>query len=508
MRIKFRKCWKIGRLKVYHLFYLKRKKIATTSNKETGFKYVEIMKRLSTIYYDNTYRNDQRKIIVNGERYYMYRTIDLCAGIGGIRCGFERTGHFKNVLSAEIDEYAARTYEHIFNENPRNDLTSKEFKDKVAGCNYDVLLAGFPCQPFSSQGNLDGFSDPTKGTIFFHLKQIIKRTRPKVIFLENVQNIVSHDKKKTIKIIIDSLEKKLNYKVVGVTYAEDGGVIYNKDSFVRNTKDFGLPQNRPRAYFIAFDREVYGTLLDKKDFKNELPRKLNERLSNNPYLNHNLQDILEDKVDLHYYMSASYLETLEKHAQRQKEKGNGYGYYILNSPEHHREYANTIMATGGSGKERNLIIQPMPAHTEKEEKLLKKKRGLNGKNVRIMTPSEWGRLQGFIGYGFVDSKTGKDTFSFPSNVPESQQYKQFGNSVSISVIETMADYIYEQLQNLNRNFEVILRNIDKKENGISRKSIIEGLNKKPGNASYILRKLGMEGKIKRDSESKKYHFVD
>lgn len=91
----------------------------------------------------------------------MYRTIDLCAGIGGIRCGFERNGNFKKLLSAEIDEYAARTYEHLYHENPRNDLTSKEFKEKVAKCKYDVLLAGFPCQPFSSQGMVRNIWDCT-----------------------------------------------------------------------------------------------------------------------------------------------------------------------------------------------------------------------------------------------------------------------------------------------------------------------------------------------------------
>ena len=103
----------------------------------------------------------------------MYRTIDLCAGIGGIRRGFERTGHFQNVLSAEIDEYAARTYEKNFNgDNPRNDLTTDEFKDMAEEIGCDVLLAGFPCQPFSSQGNQEGFNDPLRGTIFFHIGEI------------------------------------------------------------------------------------------------------------------------------------------------------------------------------------------------------------------------------------------------------------------------------------------------------------------------------------------------
>ena len=440
----------------------------------------------------------------------MYRTIDLCAGIGGIRKGFCRTEHFYNVLSAEVDEYAARTYEHLYHENPRNDLTTPEFKDLVDETGYDILLAGFPCQPFSSQGNLDGFDDPTKGTIFFHLKRIITRSRPKVIFLENVQNIVSHDKKKTIRIIVDSLEKKLDYKLVGVTYNEDGSLAYNKDSFVRNTKDFGLPQNRPRAYFIAFDRKLYGTLLETDGFINELPRGLNPRLSSHPCLNKKLNDILENRVDLHYYMSATYLETLEKHAKRQKEKGNGYGYYILNSQEHRREYANTIMATGGSGKERNLIIQDIPEFTPEEEAALHKKGGLNRKNIRIMTPEEWGRLQGFIGYGFVNPETGIDEFSFPDSVPESQRYKQFGNSVSISVIETMADYIYEQLTFFNKHYEVVLQNLAQQDNYLTRGSVMHCLDISGQRASYILKKLSNKGILQRSGEGRnaRYYLLE
>lgn len=439
----------------------------------------------------------------------MYRTIDLCAGIGGIRQGFFRTGHFTNVLSAEVDEYAARTYEHLYRENPRNDLTAPEFKKKVAKLNYDILLAGFPCQPFSSQGNLDGFKDRTKGTIAYHLKKIIQLTRPKVIFLENVQNIVSHNNGDTIKTIVDSLEKLLDYKLVGVTYKEDGSLVYNKDSFVRNTKDFGLPQNRPRAYFIAFDRQLYGNLLETDGFINELPRGLNHRLSNHPYLNRKLDDILENRVDLHYYMSATYLETLEKHAKRQKENGNGFGYYVLNSHEHKREYANTIMATGGSGKERNLIIQNIPEFTQEEEDALHKKGGLNRKNIRIMTPVEWGRLQGFIGYGFVNLETGMDEFSFPDNVPESQQYKQFGNSVSISVIETMADYIYEQLMFFNKEYEYVLRNLAQRDDYLTRASVAQCLDVNPEKASYILRKLVAKNLIRMEGKGRQtvYYFT-
>ena len=151
-----------------------------------------------------------------------YKTIDLCAGIGGIRRGFELTGAFENVLSAEIDVAAARTYEHLFGDNPLNDLTSEEFKQKAVETKYDVLLAGFPCQAFSRAGLQLGFRDTTKGTIFFDIADIISRTHPRAIFLENVENLVSHDKGATLKRIVNTLEDELGYRIIGVTLDEDG----------------------------------------------------------------------------------------------------------------------------------------------------------------------------------------------------------------------------------------------------------------------------------------------
>ena len=139
----------------------------------------------------------------------IYKTIDLCAGIGGIRRGFELTGKFENVLSAEIDEYACKTYEHLFGENPKNDLTSEEFKELVSRTEYDILLAGFPCQTFSRVGQQMGFRDTTKGTIFFDIADIISRTNPRAIFLENVENLVSHNKGETLRRIVTTLEDDL-----------------------------------------------------------------------------------------------------------------------------------------------------------------------------------------------------------------------------------------------------------------------------------------------------------
>ena len=193
----------------------------------------------------------------------IYKTIDLCAGIGGIRRGFEMTGSFENVLSAEIDPSAAATYKHLFNEDPTNDLTSEEFKNKVVSTDYDVLLAGFPCQTFSRIGKQLGFRDTTRGTIFFDIADIISRTSPRAVFLENVENLVSHDHGNTIDTIVRTLEEELGYRIIGVTIDEDGNYVYSRASLVRNTKDFGLPQNRPRVYIMSFSKKKYGKAIKR-----------------------------------------------------------------------------------------------------------------------------------------------------------------------------------------------------------------------------------------------------
>lgn len=364
------------------------------------------------------------------------RTIDLCAGIGGIRKGFEMTGYFENVVSAEIDKYACITYEHLYGENPYNDLTSEEFKTLVEHTDYDVLLAGFPCQTFSRAGLELGFEDNTKGTIFYHIAEIMRRTRPIAIFLENVDNLVRHDRGNTFRTIITTLEVELNYKVIGVNLSEAGEPIYVGKNFVRNSRDFGVPQNRPRTYIMAFDRELFG------DAVNNLPIELPEENSMSIYKD--LRDLLELKADRKFYMSSGYLKTLEEHKKREKEKGNGFGYRIVNAPEIDRPIANTIMATGGSGKERNLVYDPQEGIAGSV--FPRKKSVLNDKGIRVMTPREWGKLQGFVNYAFIED--GIDTFSFPPQIKDAQKYKQFGNSVTIPVIETMAEFMVDCLRML------------------------------------------------------------
>ncbi len=359
------------------------------------------------------------------------KTIDLCAGIGGMRKGFELTGAFQNVIAAEIDHFACLTYSHLFGEDAFNDLTSDEFKSKLDLISYDVLLAGFPCQTFSKAGQEEGFNDKEKGIIFSHIADIIRRTRPRAVFLENVDNLVRHDKGNTFKIIIETLEILLDYKVVGVTYDTMGQPVYKGKDFVRNSRNFGIPQNRPRTYIMAFDRKRYGTeaLLG---IENHLPEK------NDWYLYEDLNELLELHAEAKYYMASGYLNTLIRHKEREHKKGNGFGYRIVNAPGIEHPIANTIMATGGSGKERNLVYDLQEGIAGLM--IPGKKTPLNDKGIRVMTPREWGKLQGFINYAFLD-ENGVDHFSFPEEVSMVQRYKQFGNSVTIPVIETMAEYM-------------------------------------------------------------------
>lgn len=375
-----------------------------------------------------------------------YKTIDLCAGIGGIRRGFELAGDVKNVASAEIDKWACKTYEWLYHENPRNNVTDDSFKEKLQTLHYDILLAGFPCQAFSSMGLRQGFEDKTKGTIFFDIASIIKMTRPKVIFLENVRNLLSHDKKATFKTIIDTLDRQLNYHIVGLEYSEDGEPKETQNAFVRNSKYFGVPQNRPRVYIVGFCREYFGKHLSL--LPNQTPT-----CREGTAIFQDLDEILETSVAPNYFLSSGYLETLEKHIARQRERGNGFGYRIVNSPEIEHPIANTILATGGSGKERNLILDIRNGSQYGGKQIKGKHSPINTKNIRTMTPTEWGKLQGFIGYAFRNEN--KEGFSFPEGTPISQQYKQFGNSVTIPVIEEMARFIFNNLNMMYENFSQI-----------------------------------------------------
>lgn len=362
----------------------------------------------------------------------MYKTIDLFAGIGGIRRGYEMTGMFKNVLSAELDKYACQTYEHIFGENPLNDVTTEEFKTKVVNTPYDTLLAGFPCQSFSRAGKQEGFLDSTRGTLFFDIADIIKRTRPKTFMLENVDNLLSHDKGNTFRVMMEVLVNELGYKIIGVSKDLSGNLIYDNYSFKRNSRNFGIPQNRPRVYIMGFDTQFYGEATEElSSFK------LPESRDGAPIYN-DLNDLLEFKAPKDFYVAQGYLDTLKNHRNRHEGKGNGFGYMVVNELGIENPYSNAILATGGSGKERNLVYDPQDGIAGVT--LKGKQTPLNNEHIRHMTPREWGKLQGFIGYAFLNKK-GEDLFTLPPGVSNTQLYKQFGNSVTIPVIEQMAIFM-------------------------------------------------------------------
>lgn len=374
-----------------------------------------------------------------------YKTIDLCAGIGGIRRGFELAGGFTNVASAEIDEAACKTYEHNFGDISRNDITTEEFKSYLQGIEYDVLMAGFPCQAFSSAGLKQGFEDKTKGTLFFDIAKIIKMTIPKVVFLENVQNLLSHDKGNTFKTIMETLERELDYYVVGLNYDSDGRIKDAYEGFVRNSRYFGVPQNRPRIYIVAFSRKHYRNqlqLIESCDLPLERKRES---------IFDSLEDILDSKVDARFFLSEGYLDTLERHIERQHKKGYGFGYCIINNSDKDVHIANSLLATGGSGKERNLIFDPINGSRCAGKEIKGKFSPINKKNIRTMTPNEWGRLQGFVGYGFIN-EYGEDEFSFPEEISNTQRFKQIGNAVTIPVIEEIAIFIKEQMKKMEGDF--------------------------------------------------------
>lgn len=413
----------------------------------------------------------------------IYKTIDLCAGIGGIRRGFELTGKFENVLSAEIDPSAAKTYEHLYGENPLNDLTSDEFKDKVAQTDYDVLLAGFPCQTFSRVGKQLGFRDKTRGTIFFDIADIISRTNPRAILLENVENLVSHDKGQTIRTIIETLEDELEYRVIGVTLDDDGNYVYTPKSFIRNSRYFGVPQNRPRVFIMAFSKKRYGEAV--KVLTEGLPT------SGSKTIFEDVHQILEPDVDIHYYMASGYWETLKRHKERQSQKGYGFGYCVVNTKDEEHPVANTILATGGSGKERNLVYQPKEGVGG--TMIPSKKTELNHEGIRVMTPTEWGRLQGFIGYAFM--KDGVDTFSFPEGMTDGQKYKQFGNSVTIPVIEELAHFMLACFDKMTNSQTSLILKTAMENEYITKKDVMEKLRISANQAGYLLKKLVTSGDL-------------
>ncbi len=328
-----------------------------------------------------------------------YKSIDLFAGIGGIRLGFERAfgDEIDTVFVSEWDEYAKKTYEANFGDDFEiaGDITKINEYDIPQ---FDICLAGFPCQAFSLAGKRQGFNDNYKGlcrgTLFLDVARICEFHKPKVIFCENVKGLKIHDKGRTFGIIQKTFED-LGYKVF---------------SEVLNSKDFGVPQNRERIYVVAFRNDIAPE-------KFEFPKATDNTKR--------IKDIIEEKpVPAKYYLSDVYVETLRRHKARHEAKGNGFGYEIrdLNG------IAGAIVC-GGMGRERNLLIDKRQENLTPTTHI---KGEINKEGIRKMTPREWARLQGF-----------PDTFNLP--LADVHMYKQFGNSVTVNVIEAIAKKIKEVL---------------------------------------------------------------
>lgn len=324
-----------------------------------------------------------------------YTFIDLFAGIGGMHMAYASAGA-SCVYANEWNKYSQQTYYANFGIQPDDDIT-KVTAEKIP--NHDILVAGFPCQPFSiagvskkqSLGRATGFEDKTQGTLFFDVCRILKAKRPKAFMLENVKNLCSHDKGRTFKVIQEALAE-LNYKVFfqildGKTY---------------------VPQHRERIVIVGFDMDRYG---ENIDFEFAL-----KQGKKNPVM----RDILETNVSDKYTLSDKLWTYLQNYAAKHKAAGNGFGYGIAPLDG----ISRTISARYYKDGSEILIAQ-------------------EGKNPRRLTPRECARLQGF-----------PDSFKIP--VSDTQAYKQFGNSVVVPLMAEVAKLVVGKLEELDET-GVVLR---------------------------------------------------
>ena len=310
-----------------------------------------------------------------------FRFIDLFAGIGGIRIPFQELGG-KCVFTSEWDKFSQKTYYANFGEIPAGDITKIEASDIP---DFDILLAGFPCQPFSQAGLHKGFDD-TRGTLFFDIERIISAKRPKAFLLENVKQLKGHDKGRTFKIIMDHLSK-LNY---------------HAEAIILKAADFGVPQIRERIYIIGLDKSSYN-ISDNYAFPFPSPSGKPTRVG----------DILEVNVDQKYTLSDKLWAGHRRRKEENKKNGKGFGYSLFTEES---PYTSTISARYYKDGSEILIEQ-------------------KGKNPRKLTPRECARLQGF-----------PDEFIIP--VSDAQAYKQFGNSVAVPVIRAVANQLFHEMNRL------------------------------------------------------------
>lgn len=331
--------------------------------------------------------------------------IDLFAGIGGFRIAMQRCGG-KCVFTSEFDAYAQKTYEANFGDVPAGDITKQETHDLIPE-KFDVVCAGFPCQAFSLAGKRLGFDDlykgMSRGTLFAEVVKICEKHRPKAVFCENVKGLFIHDKGNTFKVI------KSEFEAIGYKF------FYK----ILNSKDFGVPQHRERIYMVAF-RDDYAP----NGYEFEFPHPTGTNLT--------LNDIRERNVSARYYLSDVYVETLKRHRARHEAAGHGFGYVI-------RDWNGTsgAIVCGGMGRETNLVKEEdgTPKGLVPETHI---RGAINKEGIRKMTPREWARLQGF-------------PENFKLVLSDVHLYKQFGNSVSIPVIEAISKKIVAQIKSVEKS---------------------------------------------------------
>ena len=316
------------------------------------------------------------------EKKFTY--IDLFAGIGGFRIPFDKIGG-ECVFSSEWNKYSQITYSENFGEEPYGDI-KKILPSEIPS--HDLLLAGFPCQPFSHAGHGKGFDD-IRGTAFHDIHKVASYHKPKVILLENVRRFKSHDDGNTYKRIVAILE----------------GLKYKVTSTILNTKDFGVPQNRARIYIAAFQNQ--------QDFISfSFPEPTNEETT--------VESILDKNPDSKYTISDLLWKSHQERKERNKKRGAGFGYGIVNNES---KYTRTLTALYYKDGAEILVEQ-------------------KNNNPRKLTINEAKKLQGF-----------PEEFEF--SVSDAQAYKQLGNAVSVNVIAALAKSMRHILDNdIEKEYEI------------------------------------------------------
>ena len=318
-----------------------------------------------------------------------FKFIDLFAGIGGIRLAYQNLGG-KCVFTSEWNNFAKKTYEANFGEVPFGDIT--KINENIIP-EHDVLLAGFPCQPFSiagvskknALGRKHGFLDETQGTLFFDIARILEQKRPNAFMLENVKNLVSHDKGNTFKVIKNTLTElgySIHYQVLDGKYF--------------------VPQHRERIIIVGFNNKVF-------------KGKENFQFPTLPKATAKIKDILDKKIDPKYTLSDKLWAYLQMYAAKHKAQGNGFGFGLTDL----EGISRTISARYYKDGSEILIPQ-------------------KGINPRRLTPRECARLQGF-----------PNDFIIP--VSDNQAYKQFGNSVTVPLIQAVGKQLVKSLQQINES---------------------------------------------------------